>query len=63
MLLGECWRWGVSREAVEALLPAADAALDWVEQFGDLDGDGFVEYQRATDRGLMVRRGRMTPRS
>jgi glycogen debranching enzyme len=53
MLLGECFRWGASREAVGALLPAADAALDWADDYGDLDGDGFVEYQRATDRGLI----------
>lgn len=53
MLLGECFRWGAPREAIEALLPAADAALEWADDYGDLDGDGFVEYQRATDRGLI----------
>lgn len=53
MLLGECFRWGAPREAVESLLPAADAALEWADDYGDLDGDGFVEYQRATDRGLI----------
>jgi glycogen debranching enzyme len=34
------------------LLPHADAALDWMTTYGDRDGDGFLEYQRATDRGL-----------
>src|SRR3712207_7335876 len=52
MLLAECWRWGVPEETIRDLLPAADAALGWIEQYGDRDGDGFVEYQRATDRGL-----------
>lgn len=52
MLLGELRRWGLAREAVEELLPHADRALDWVEHYGDLDGDGYVEYRRATDRGL-----------
>ncbi|GII23067.1 amylo-alpha-1,6-glucosidase [Planosporangium mesophilum] len=52
MLLGECWRWGVDEATVRALLPAADAALDWIDRYGDRDGDGFVEYRRATDRGL-----------
>ncbi len=52
MLLAEVRRWGADLEAVQALLPAADAALEWIEHFGDRDGDGFVEYQRATDRGL-----------
>ena len=52
MLLGELRRWGLARGEVDALLPHADRALAWIEQFGDSDGDGFVEYQRATDRGL-----------
>jgi glycogen debranching enzyme len=52
MLLGELRRWGLAASDVTALLPAADRALDWIEEYGDRDGDGFVEYQRATDRGL-----------
>jgi glycogen debranching enzyme len=28
------------------------AALDWIDRFGDKDGDGFVEYQRQTEAGL-----------
>ncbi|MFF0491475.1 glycogen debranching N-terminal domain-containing protein [Nocardia sp. NPDC004068] len=51
MLLDQCRRWGADG-AVEELLPAADAALSWIDHFGDCDGDGFVEYQRKTDRGL-----------
>lgn len=53
MLLAESWRWGADETAVRALLSAADAAVSWAEQYGDRDGDGFVEYQRATDRGLI----------
>lgn len=53
VLLGELARWGIDPEDVRALLPHADRALDWVVQHGDRDGDGFVEYQRATDRGLI----------
>jgi glycogen debranching enzyme len=52
MLLGELRRWGLAREVVDELLPNADRALAWVEEYGDADGDGYVEYQRATDRGL-----------
>ena len=52
MLLGEMRRWGVAREMVDELLPNAARAIEWIEQFGDADGDGYVEYQRATDRGL-----------
>ena len=53
MVLGELRRWGLAAEAVEELLPAVDRALAWVEEYGDRDGDGFVEYKRATDQGLV----------
>ena len=53
MLLAELHEWGAAPEVVEKLLPNADRALEWVERFGDRDGDGFIEYQRATDRGLL----------
>ncbi len=38
---------------VEALWPALTAALDWIDQHGDRDGDGFVEYGRHTEQGLL----------
>jgi glycogen debranching enzyme len=53
VLLGELSRWGIGRDRVDALLPHADRALEWVERYGDRDGDGFVEYHRATERGLV----------
>jgi glycogen debranching enzyme len=52
ILLGELFRWGAPADVVAELLPHADRALAWIEEFGDRDGDGFVEYERATDRGL-----------
>ena len=36
----------------EELWPAAEAALAWIDAYGDRDGDGFVEYQRRTAKGL-----------
>ncbi|MEV4706375.1 glycogen debranching N-terminal domain-containing protein [Actinoplanes sp. NPDC049316] len=53
MLLGEAWRWGAGEAVVRDLLPAADAALDWIDTYGDRDGDGFVEYERAAAHGLV----------
>jgi glycogen debranching enzyme len=53
MLLGELRRWGLAAEPVERLLPHADRALSWIEEFGDRDDDGYVEYQRSTDRGRL----------
>jgi glycogen debranching enzyme len=52
MLLGELQRWGNRRDEVDALLPAADRALAWIDEYGDRDGDGYVEYLRTNDRGL-----------
>jgi glycogen debranching enzyme len=52
MLLGELQRWGLAPELVEQLLPHAYRAIEWIENFGDMDGDGYIEYQRKTDRGL-----------
>ncbi len=52
MLLGELRRWGQGSSDVDAMLPNADRALDWIREYGDRDGDGFVEYQRSSDRGL-----------
>ena len=53
MLLGELRRWRLATSEVDALVPHADRALEWMEHYGDRDGDGFIEYQRATDRGLV----------
>jgi glycogen debranching enzyme len=53
VLLDEAVRWSLDLDTARALLPAADRALTWVTDHADLDGDGFVEYQRKTDRGLV----------
>ena len=47
MLLGELRRWGLPAPRRDELLPHADRALTWIEQYGDRDGDGFVEYRGA----------------
>ncbi len=52
MALGELHRWH-PRAVTPALVAHADRALAWVETHGDRDGDGFVEYARATGRGLV----------
>jgi glycogen debranching enzyme len=54
MLLGELDRWGaLPGTDRESLIAAADRALMWISEYGDADGDGFVEYRRHTDRGLI----------
>ena len=39
-------------ELGERLWPSAEAALEWIDAYGDLDGDGFVEYRRRAFNGL-----------
>lgn len=53
LVAGQALRWGVPAADLQSLRPAVDRALDWMDHFGDRDGDGFVEYQRGTDRGLL----------
>src|SRR5690606_5359830 len=49
----ETWRWTVDDELVARLLPNAERALAWIDDYGDLDGDGFVEYHRTSEKGLV----------
>ena len=51
-LLHDAWRWGMPRAEVEALLPNLEAALAWMRDFGDADGDGLLEYIDESGHGL-----------
>ena len=53
ILLGCYERWTGDSDLVERLWPNALACLRWIDEYGDLDGDGFVEYQRSSPRGLI----------
>jgi len=44
IVLDEYERWTGDVETIRALEPAARAAITWIEEHGDADGDGFVEY-------------------
>ncbi|TAL31192.1 MAG: amylo-alpha-1,6-glucosidase [Alphaproteobacteria bacterium] len=37
---------------LKQLWPHIERALEWIDKYGDFDGDGFVEYQRGADGGL-----------
>jgi hypothetical protein len=52
VLLHEAWRWGLPPSQIEPLLPALEAALRWLSDSADPDGDGFVEYVDAGGAGL-----------
>jgi glycogen debranching enzyme len=53
VLLHETWRWTGDVALVRELLPNAERALEWIDRYGDLDGDGFVEYARTSAKGLV----------
>ena len=52
VLLSETWRWTGDDEFARRFREPALMALDWIDRYGDRDGDGFVEYLRRTPRGL-----------
>jgi glycogen debranching enzyme len=49
VLLDEVERWTGDAEFVRDLEPNARAALEWIDHYGDLDGDGYVEYRRRNE--------------
>jgi glycogen debranching enzyme len=51
-LAGLYWQHTADRATLDAIWPNVKAALDWIDRYGDADGDGFVEYRRRLDSGL-----------
>ena len=52
LLLGEYFRRTGDLATVRSLWPNAEAALAWIDRYGDRDGDGFIEYHRQAKEGL-----------
>jgi len=46
VLLDEYERWTGDTDLVRELEPNAQASLRWIDEHGDRDGDGYVEYER-----------------
>jgi glycogen debranching enzyme len=53
LLAGAYYERTGDRAFVETLWPHVEAALSWVDFYGDRDRDGFVEYQRSRPEGLL----------
>ena len=51
-LAAEAARWIPEAHVIAELEPALRRALRWMDQRGDIDGDGFIEYQRRAPRGI-----------
>jgi glycogen debranching enzyme len=52
ILLSEVWRWTDDAALVRHFKEPALRALSWIEEHGDRDGDGFVEYEKRSETGL-----------
>jgi glycogen debranching enzyme len=53
VLVGELLRWRGPEVLTPGLVEATDRALAWMLTGGDPDGDGFIEYARKTELGLL----------
>jgi glycogen debranching enzyme len=53
LLAGEYLKRTGDLATINRLLPNIEAALTWIDEHGDRDGDGFVEYGRLTQEGLI----------
>lgn len=53
MLAAEYWLWTGDQSLLRRLAPAISAALRWTAEYGDRDGDGYLEYHREEEHGLL----------
>ncbi|MFC4016498.1 glycogen debranching N-terminal domain-containing protein [Micromonospora sp. GCM10011542] len=54
VLLDEYERWSGDADLVRELRHPARMALDWIDEYGDLTGDGYLRYQRRNERNGVV---------
>jgi glycogen debranching enzyme len=52
ILIGEHAKWTGSLRVFNELKGNVEAALNWIAQYGDCDGDGYAEYYYKTEKGL-----------
>jgi glycogen debranching enzyme len=51
------WRWHGRRDQLDALRPAVEAALAWIDRDGDRDDDGLQEYGTRAQHGGYFNQG------
>ncbi|WP_200210602.1 amylo-alpha-1,6-glucosidase [Micromonospora coerulea] len=57
ILLDEYERWSGDAALVRQLRHPARMALDWIDEYGDACGDGYLRYQRRNTRNGLVNQG------
>jgi glycogen debranching enzyme len=53
LLAGAYHKRTADRAFVQSIWSNIERALEWIDRYGDSDGDGFVEYARKTKHGLI----------
>lgn len=53
IMVADIVKWTGDLEAARAMLGPIESALGWIDNHGDIDGDGFVEYATRSSRGLV----------
>ncbi|VAW92697.1 Glycogen debranching enzyme [hydrothermal vent metagenome] len=53
VLAGKYYKRTGDRPFIESIWHNLERALEWIDKYGDRDGDGFVEYYRESDNGLV----------
>jgi glycogen debranching enzyme len=53
VVMSEYYQWTGDVAFVRKHRGAIKAALEWIDRYGDMDGDGLIEYRRQSTRGLI----------
>jgi glycogen debranching enzyme len=51
IVLHDAWRWSGDQDLIERHLSTAERCLEWIDEYGDRDGDGFQEYETRSPVG------------
>ncbi|HYE15406.1 MAG TPA: glycogen debranching N-terminal domain-containing protein, partial [Pyrinomonadaceae bacterium] len=52
VIVSELWHWTGDKELIRPLVEPAMKAIRWLDEYGDLDGDGFYEYRTRSEQGV-----------
>jgi len=52
ILLAETYRWTADKTIIEEFKEPLLKAIEWINEYGDKDKDGYVEYERMSESGL-----------
>jgi glycogen debranching enzyme len=51
IVLHDAWRWCGDQDLIERHISTAERCLEWIDHYGDRDGDGFQEYETRSPVG------------